>query len=110
MQENVRCRFVAIWACFFCELEAARVGDRWHMSLRLCVVLSYSSTYIELLSTRPAGPMVRRLTTNQEIAGSTPASVIFLFYLFFVLFFSFNVIVYLKGYRFIQVIKRMLCL
>ncbi|KAJ5757348.1 uncharacterized protein N7511_006042 [Penicillium nucicola] len=26
-------------------------------------------------STRPAGPMARRLTTNQEIAGSTPASV-----------------------------------
>ncbi|KAJ5116972.1 hypothetical protein N7456_001320 [Penicillium angulare] len=23
----------------------------------------------------PAGPMARRLTTNQEIAGSTPASV-----------------------------------
>ena len=29
----------------------------------------------------PAGPMARRLTTNQEIAGSTPASVIsFLFF------------------------------
>ena len=27
----------------------------------------------------PAGPMARRLTTNQEIAGSTPASVIFCF-------------------------------
>ncbi|KAJ5545507.1 hypothetical protein N7535_006107 [Penicillium sp. DV-2018c] len=29
-------------------------------------------------STRPAGPMARRLTTNQEIAGSIPASVNFL--------------------------------
>jgi hypothetical protein len=29
------------------------------------------------LRTRPAGPMARRLTTNQEIAGSTPASVNF---------------------------------
>ena len=54
---------------------------------------------------RPAGPMARRLTTNQEIAGSTPASVIFslsltkrVFYksyllaygdFFFFLFFSF---------------------
>ncbi|KAE8405511.1 hypothetical protein BDV37DRAFT_89019 [Aspergillus pseudonomiae] len=27
---------------------------------------------------RPAGPMARRLTTNQEIAGSIPASVNFL--------------------------------
>ncbi|RAK77858.1 uncharacterized protein BO72DRAFT_97569 [Aspergillus fijiensis CBS 313.89] len=27
------------------------------------------------VSIRPAGPMVRRLTTNQEIAGSSPASV-----------------------------------
>ncbi|RDH27829.1 hypothetical protein BDQ94DRAFT_108775 [Aspergillus welwitschiae] len=26
-----------------------------------------------LSSTRPAGPMVRRLTTDQEIAGSSPA-------------------------------------
>ncbi|KAJ5173732.1 uncharacterized protein N7500_001663 [Penicillium coprophilum] len=26
-------------------------------------------------SSRPAGPMARRLTTNQEIAGSIPASV-----------------------------------
>ena len=28
------------------------------------------------ITARPAGPMARRLTTNQEIAGSIPASVI----------------------------------
>jgi hypothetical protein len=30
------------------------------------------------LSTRVRGPMARRLTTNQEIAGSIPAVLIFL--------------------------------
>ena len=29
--------------------------------------------YRSFASTRPAGPMVRRLTTDQEIAGSNPA-------------------------------------
>ena len=48
-----------------------------------------------MLSTRPAGPMARRLTTNQEIAGSTPASVNLFFFFFaislclFVVFFFF---------------------
>ncbi|KUM56688.1 hypothetical protein ACN42_g10516 [Penicillium freii] len=31
------------------------------------------------ITPRPAGPMARRLTTNQEIAGSIPASVNFFF-------------------------------
>ena len=46
---------------------------------------------METTSTRPAGPMARRLTTNQEIAGSTPASVNCFFLalriFFFVIFF-----------------------
>ena len=38
----------------------------------------YNQFLHPMLSPRPAGPMARRLTTNQEIAGSTPASVNFL--------------------------------
>ncbi|PLB34995.1 uncharacterized protein BDW47DRAFT_111220 [Aspergillus candidus] len=39
------------------------------------VLNSISNSAIHTQQSRPAGPMARRLTTNQEIAGSTPASV-----------------------------------
>ena len=52
---------------------------------RLCAFVLYLYYCVKKMQyTRPAGPMVRRLTTNQEIAGSTPASVNF-FILFLIL-------------------------
>ena len=41
--------------------------------VRQKVIYTFCSTSSS--TTRPAGPMARRLTTNQEIAGSIPASV-----------------------------------
>ena len=43
-------------------------------------IWSIMSKMAATINNRPAGPMVRRLTTNQEIAGSTPASVILFFF------------------------------
>ncbi|KAJ5822671.1 hypothetical protein N7447_005011 [Penicillium robsamsonii] len=45
----------------------------WSLALK-CSAAPYIQTGPDI-STRPAGPMARRLTTNQEIAGSIPASV-----------------------------------
>ncbi|KAJ6092373.1 hypothetical protein N7467_004342 [Penicillium canescens] len=52
-------------------------GDDFRLSLKPISAgdrAPYNTTG-PLHPTRPAGPMARRLTTNQEIAGSTPASV-----------------------------------
>ena len=48
----------------------------------------YNQFLNPMLSPRPAGPMARRLTTNQEIAGSTPASVNFFLVLFDLLLYN----------------------
>ena len=46
---------------------------------RMLLSFSYEAQFFPTShNSWPAGPMARRLTTNQEIAGSIPASVIFL--------------------------------
>ena len=47
-------------------------------------IWSMMSKMARITNNWPAGPMVRRLTTNQEIAGSTPASVILFFLSFYI--------------------------
>ena len=49
----------------------------------LCLCPIAHIWYQNHITARPAGPMARRLTTNQEIAGSIPASVNFFAFLAF---------------------------
>jgi hypothetical protein len=56
------------------ELRVERMSSmipKYHLQLNGPLV--YVGNFHKKTSTRPAGPMVRRLTTDQEIAGSNPA-------------------------------------
>ena len=69
-----RCRSI-ILACFLMFLIFFRLLPPCIYCCRPAVwAMWLSAAWVQY--TRPAGPMERRLTTNQEIAGSTPASVI----------------------------------
>jgi hypothetical protein len=46
------------------------VDQLWYSNVTTCV-----TNIMSFFSLRSAGPMARRLTTNQEIAGSIPASI-----------------------------------
>ena len=66
------------------DIEQVQLFNQGKQNLPLVVAQSSASGLVvgyivnkeRQYSTRPAGPMARRLTTNQEIAGSIPASVI----------------------------------
>jgi hypothetical protein len=75
--------FVCIWFCFFFLMQTLSHNQK-------CFILVYSNIYAG-----PVAQWITRLTTNQEIEGSSPSR----FEIFLFGFFSFFYLIFYRSFK-----------